>query len=479
MNILTDVLAEEVKNYLNQWKIQKEKISEELPPEQHHLISDLDERLLLSVNNVLEEFSNLTLTLAVAGTTSGGKSTLVNFLCGAEIMPSSVQEMSNGLVFIEHSETKSIQIHSTSGALWDCGHWKNVTDAEIHARLSRIMDKYIQAKCDGSSNLSSPRVTVHYPLRVHTDVLQLPNGIKTKVIDLPGLSSVDNTENLELLRNVGNTFYFINFNCAETDRQKTNRLTQEIIGGLVKSYRQVVFAFNRADVFRADEDWRASEQNFIKRTMKDVKKLINSQPPDNISKLKIQDNQVLKISALPALMSLFIGNHVRPKHAHASDTLSNRFGFLLSDQLSETLPRDFENWTALQCSNVAKEVWEAAYADDFQNQFKSFIDQNLAYLLISEKTRKFRSSIQQDLSAWTKQFSSPAFTASHKDAAEKSASEITMAAQHFASHAEEVLGLALENLMGRSNRDRRLLTYQWYFLRIFGLSHWSCLTHRS
>jgi hypothetical protein len=479
MNILTDVLAEEVKNYLSQWEIQKKKISEELPPEHHHLIGDLDRRLLLSVNNVLKELSNLTLTLAVAGTTSGGKSTLVNFLCGAEIMPSSVQEMSNGLVFIEHSEIKSIQIHSTSGALWDCGHWKNVPDAEIHARLSHIMDKYIQAKRDGSSNLSSPHVTVHYPLRVQTDILQLPNGIKTKVIDLPGLSSVDNTENLELLRNVGSTLYFINFNCAETDRKKINRLTQEIMGGLVKSYKQVLFAFNRADVFRADKGWRDSEQSFIKRTMKDVKELINAQSPNNISKLKIQDNQVLKISALPALMSLFAGNHVSPKQTHASDILSNRFGFLLSDQLSETLPRDSKKWTDLQRSHVAQEVWDAAYADDFQSQFKSFIDQNLAYLLISEKTRKFRSWIQQDLNVWTKQFSSPAFTAANRITAENSASEIKTAAQQFSSDTEEVLGVVLKKLSGRTDRDRRLLTYQWYFLRYLGLSHWSCLTRRA
>ncbi|MCC5667592.1 dynamin family protein [Nostoc sp. CHAB 5784] len=65
--------------------------------------------LEIAINNLVDELQNPTLTLATTGTTSSGKSTLVNLLCGAEIVPVAVSEMSAGAVTIEYSELKSSQ----------------------------------------------------------------------------------------------------------------------------------------------------------------------------------------------------------------------------------------------------------------------------------------------------------------------------------------------------------------------------------
>ena len=62
-----------------------------------------------------------TLILATTGTTSSGKSNLVNFLCGADIVPTAVSEMSAGAVTIEYSQEKTLIIEETPGALWECG----------------------------------------------------------------------------------------------------------------------------------------------------------------------------------------------------------------------------------------------------------------------------------------------------------------------------------------------------------------------
>jgi len=88
------------------WNNFSTEISEYLPdtyqPEIQKLSSKLDEAL----STLVEELRNPTLTLATTGTTSSGKSTLVNLLCGAEIVPVAVSEMSAGAVTIEYSNEK-------------------------------------------------------------------------------------------------------------------------------------------------------------------------------------------------------------------------------------------------------------------------------------------------------------------------------------------------------------------------------------
>ena len=104
-----------------------------------------------------------TLILATTGTTSSGKSTLVNLLCGAEILPVAVQEMSAGVVTVEYSETPALAIHDTPGAMWACGRWENLSDGAIYDRLDRLMKTYLQSKEDEQIGVARPQSTIYYP----------------------------------------------------------------------------------------------------------------------------------------------------------------------------------------------------------------------------------------------------------------------------------------------------------------------------
>jgi len=165
-------------------------ISEHLPdtyqPEMQELSSKLDEAL----SNLIDELRNPTLTLATTGTTSSGKSTLVNLLCGAEIVPVAVSEMSAGAVTIEYSKEKSLIIHETPGALWECGEWRGIREEKIYQRLYEAMISYIENR-EKQPNLACPQSTIFYPFRlVKESKLQLPEGTRVKILDLPGLAYV-------------------------------------------------------------------------------------------------------------------------------------------------------------------------------------------------------------------------------------------------------------------------------------------------
>jgi ribosome biogenesis GTPase A len=76
-------------------------ISQHLPDTYQPEIQELSNKLEEALSKLVDEIRNPTLTLATTGTTSSGKSTLVNLLCGAEIVPVAVSEMSAGAVTVE------------------------------------------------------------------------------------------------------------------------------------------------------------------------------------------------------------------------------------------------------------------------------------------------------------------------------------------------------------------------------------------
>ncbi|BAQ64451.1 hypothetical protein [Geminocystis sp. NIES-3709] len=82
------------------WDNFKTEIIQHLPESYHGEIEELSNNLQKSLEVLIDELRHPTLILATTGTTSSGKSTLVNFLCGADIVPTAVSEMSAGSVTI-------------------------------------------------------------------------------------------------------------------------------------------------------------------------------------------------------------------------------------------------------------------------------------------------------------------------------------------------------------------------------------------
>ncbi len=125
----------------------------------------LNEKFQSALERLYSDLKSPTLILATTGTTSSGKSTIVNLLCGADLMPRMAQEMSAGVVYINHSpdnKKRHLKIHKTDGAPWECGEWHDLSDDEIRTRLTNVMDSFNKRR--GINQPTTPHIELTYPI---------------------------------------------------------------------------------------------------------------------------------------------------------------------------------------------------------------------------------------------------------------------------------------------------------------------------
>ncbi len=402
--MLLKYIDREVKKIKREWQTHRRKIAKQISPSQRAILTELDDIFFNAINKLLVDLQSPTLTIVTTGTTSSGKSTLVNLLCGAEIIPVAVQEMSAGLVTIEYNQNTAIHIDRTPGALWECGDWYNISDREISDRLTGVMNGYLEAKYNGSIDISYPQIRIEYPIRLLSpdSRLQLPEGIKLRIVDLPGLSHQEDIENLSLLKTCNRALFLVTYNSAETDRQKVNMLLQgvveqlKIIGGLSKN---MWFIFNRINVFHSDKDRVASEEKFIDQTKSEIDKLLTNHH------LQIEPNQVAKISTMPALLSLLMSSKDENKRTEAASRLDRNFNFLIPDDIANNLPINLAKWSPAECDRVAAAIWDVSYGKEFDRLLIDNIQTNLTDLIFLPIIRDFEQGLCLEIGKWADKIS--------------------------------------------------------------------------
>lgn len=397
--MLLKYIDREVKQIRREWQTHRRKIAKQISPSQRSILTELDDIFFNATTKLFADLQSPTLTIVTTGTTSSGKSTLVNLLCGAEIIPVAVQEMSAGVVTIEYSQTTAIHIDRTPGALWESGDWYNISDREICDRLATVMNSYLEAKYNGSIDISYPQIRIEYPIRLLApdSRLQLPEGVKLRIVDLPGLSHHQDIENLSLLKTCNRALFLVTYNSAETDRQKVNMLLQgvveqlKIIGGLSKN---MWFLFNRIDVFHGDKDRLASEEKFIDRTRSEIDKLLTKHH------LQIEPKQVSKISTMPALLSLLMSSKDDNQRIEAASRLDRNFNFLIPDSIANDLPRNPAKWNLNECDRVSAAIWDVSYGAEFDRLLIDNIRTNLTDLIFLPIIREFEQGLCLEISKW-------------------------------------------------------------------------------
>ncbi|MEG4840119.1 dynamin family protein [Microcoleus sp. B9-D4] len=380
-------------------------ISEHLPdtyqPEMQELSIKLDEAL----SNLVDQLRNPTLTLATTGTTSSGKSTLVNLLCGAEIVPVAVSEMSAGAVTIEYSKEKSLIIHETPGALWECGEWRGIREEKIYQRLYEAMISYIENR-EKQPNLACPQSTIFYPFRlVKESKLELPQGTRVKILDLPGLAYVGDRGNADIIKQCREALCIVTYNSAETDAHKVKSLLQEVVQqvkDLGGSPARMLFTLNRIDVFRADgKNWPETENRFVEKAIRDIKNELTEQLKEYTE--DIEKLQVVKLSTWPALLALQIQNNDDIYSAEACKKADQNFNGLINEDILEVLPRNVQKWSRHDRTRVAEALWQESYAEEFQQHLKEHINQHFPQLVIPQLIEQFNLSAANAITEWATQ----------------------------------------------------------------------------
>lgn len=385
----------------NYWHNFYTEISQHLPESYQPEIQELSSKLEQALENLIIELRNPTLTLATTGTTSSGKSTLVNLLCGAEIVPVAVSEMSAGAVTIEYSNEKSLVIHETPGAMWECGEWRGIREEEIYRRLYDVMISYIDNR-EKQPNLACPQSVITYPFRLLKESkLELPRGTKVRILDLPGLAHVGDEGNASVIRQCREALCLVTYNSAETDKQRVRNLLQEVVEqvkDLGGSPARMLFVLNRIDVFRADRSWPESEKRFVKDAIENIKRELSEHLKEY--KEEIENLQVVKLSTWPALLALQIQNADDVYSAEACKKADNHFNGLIEKEILEDLARNVQKWSRHDRSRVAEALLQKSYAEEFQQHLSNHITQHFPQLVIPQAIERFNIAAGNAVSEW-------------------------------------------------------------------------------
>lgn len=208
-------------------------------------------------DQAVQDLANPSLRIAMIGTTSSGKSTIVNALIGRRIAPIEAGEMSGGVLRIKHGEGSYLKIEETEGAVWETGEWSGLNDEEIYNRIQRTMHTYHEVR--RKADYIAPQIEVRLPILPACDreLSGLPEGLAIEFVDLPGLKSVQDRGNLQVIQPlVGKAFCLVALDYGQVDEEHRQKLLGEL--KQVVEYFQgktdsMVFILNRVDNRKSDD----------------------------------------------------------------------------------------------------------------------------------------------------------------------------------------------------------------------------------
>nr|WP_277882630.1 dynamin family protein [Microcoleus sp. FACHB-68] len=208
------------------------------------------------------------------GTTSSGKSTIVNALIGRKIAPIEAGEMSGGVLTIKHSQKQKLIIAKTKDAVWETGEWTGLSDEDLYQRIGTVMHSYHEAR--KKREYVAPQITATVSLLPACDasLLGLPNGIGVEFIDLPGLKSVQDRTNLASIQNqVNKAFSLVALDYMQVDDDHRKRLLEElkkVVEYLQGRTDSMIFILNRVDQRGADDLPLSVRINQLREEIKEV-----------------------------------------------------------------------------------------------------------------------------------------------------------------------------------------------------------------
>lgn len=222
-------------------------------------------------------------SIATIGTTSSGKSTIVNALIGRKIAPIEAGEMSGGVLTLQHSEERKLIIEETEGATWETGISSDLSDEAFYECIRSVMFAYHSAR--KKQQCIAPRLTAYVPLlpAANSKILGLPSGVGVELIDLPGLKSVQDRDNLKVIQErVHKAFSIVALDYGQVDEQHRKRLLEElrqVVKYLQGRTDSMVFILNRIDLHGVD-DLPIFER--IARLREEIQEVLSLPEPPNI-----------------------------------------------------------------------------------------------------------------------------------------------------------------------------------------------------
>lgn len=267
-DLLDELLQEVVKLYRGHKQVFQKKSLKKLLTEFRDLHKEASDRL-----------AQPKLSIAMLGTTSSGKSTIVNALVGRRIAPMESGEMSGGVLTLRAADELRLIINNQEPIT-------GLDDEEVYQQIQDLMLLYHEARKNGEK-CSAPAVTVYGSLFPANDpeLLNLPEGIDFELLDLPGLNSMkEDDSNLTVIREqIGKACNLVALDYSQTDEERRKKLLQElkdIVGYLNGRTDSMIFILNRVDKQNSDD----------------------FPIEDRIKKLKVEIQEVLELKEVPEII---------------------------------------------------------------------------------------------------------------------------------------------------------------------------------
>lgn len=242
-----------------------------------------DEEVIKSFNSLENEYiesrkrlDNPVLSIATLGTTSSGKSTIVNALIGRRIAPIEASEMSGGVLKIEYNSKNTLTVHETQGCKWETGTWDNLEDQDIYNKIKEIMNLYHKVRKETREKITAPDIVVKGSLLPysHKELLGLSDSFGVEFIDLPGLKSVKDETNLAIIQTkVSRSFCLVSLDYLQTDEDNRAILLKElkqVVESLSGKTDSMIFILNRVDARGTDDQPLEDRINILKKEIKTI-----------------------------------------------------------------------------------------------------------------------------------------------------------------------------------------------------------------
>jgi molecular chaperone DnaK (HSP70) len=387
--------AAQVTVFMRQWRDLRKELQGRYGSSRVKEIAEIDAlsaQLEAAEKQLLYDLRCPQITFATTGTTSGGKSTLVNMLCGAEIMPSDVGEMSAGVVQIDHHPVeRCLYIKQTKGALWECGDYYNQSDKQIRERLFALMMRYNEVR-EQENAPECPQVQLTYPTRIGMmpEVLGLGDGYRYRILDLPGLKHIADKGNSEVISRCKEALCFVTYNSTEVNEEVQRKLLAQVVANVKElggSPVRMMFILNKIDVYRNDIGWPEGEHRFVNKISTAIDRELRQEFPEQMA--TISKLNILRLSSLPGL---FAQIYQRPEVPGGDyDARVRSFFNLLPDDVAGPLPALPRFWTMEQRQAVGRALWQSSYADVFEEELRHHVQNNLPELIIPQARDRFQN----------------------------------------------------------------------------------------
>lgn len=338
--------------------------------------------VFLLIRSVMQQY----VSIAILGTTSSGKSALINTLCGRFLMPVGVQETTRCVSEIAHVPSKrTIEIITE-------GHVKQQqvfsSDPEVRGYIGNIHD---QLKFQSNSYITRHTVSCHFPsdflnlapltwnklvsrIRYQRPIKSAQSNIT--ILDIPGYKYDGDDEHWEMMLTClrkHTTIVFL-FNAGETDSVKEDRLLLKLLTHQRhqgKSWRDIFFVLNRCDLLFQDSDEPLA---FINK-----KETLRQRVSKHVKNVFAQEGHptIYTLSSLPMMCGeiLFwnydaLSNDDKEYLLSQSSDWINRF---LSDAKCEQFPSSAKKWTYRHVQLFRHEMLNFTYYNTFLNGLRTHL----------------------------------------------------------------------------------------------------------